>query len=400
MKTILAILLAVAFGVATGMGTALLRVQNPPWNGSPEGSATEPPLPDLPASGDPLPKLVVEQPKHDFGYMDVDDEGSHQFVFNNEGAGRLVLSRGVTSCNCTVAEFGTPGSLADEVSVLPERSTTITVRWRADGKVGPYYQTATIHTNDPKHRKVELVIVGEITEALKAIPPVVGLGEISTTETVTRQVPVYCYLDTPSLEILGHTWSRKGIADHFEVSFLPLPSDQLQEEPDAKSGCLLELTVKPGLPLGAIRQTILLRTNVESASALAVPIEGTVGRDVTIVGRGWDQDRGMLTIGSVRSGEGAQWKLFLIARGPHHKEIAFKPGTASPDLLQVELGQSSELPNGKATQTPVLITIPKESPRGNYLFGSEQGQIGQIVIQTTYPESPELRILVSFAIAD
>lgn len=394
MKTSLIILLAVILGLAGGMGTAVMRIMRTPWDGDPGGKAVDAPLPDLPAAGELLPKLVVQQTDYDFGTMDLGDEGSHDFVFANRGPGRLVLGRGSSTCSCMVAEFE-----EDEITVLPGGSVSITVKWTTDEKTGEYQQTAQITSNDPALRKVELVISGKISEAVKAVPAEVSFGRISAGEAATRTVAIYHYLDQPPLQLLGHSWARNSIADHFEVGFSPMPADQLQQEPDAKSGQLLSITLKPGLPLGVVRQTIFLRTNLETATVVEVPITGTIGRDIAIAGRGWNDETGILDIGPVGRQEGALRKLILIARGPQHKQVQFTAGPRDPEMLQVELGERTELANGKATQTTLVIRIAKGSGHARYL-GSEENGFGQIVILTTHPEIPELRLRVSFAIVD
>jgi len=394
MKTHVAILLSIALGLATGLGATVLQLNTAPWDGDPGGDAVDPPLPDLPEPGEPLPKLVVNQTRFDFGRLNLDKEGNHDFVFTNQGLGRLVLRPGRTSCGCVVAQFE-----ENQIVVLPGRSTKVTVKYKPKEEPGPYEQTAEVNTNDPELRKVKLVITGKVTVAVKTVPSEVAFGRISAGESVARTVPVYCYLAEPPLEIQGHSFARNGIADHFEVTFGPLPSDQLEQEPDAQSGQLMRVTVKPGLPLGPIQQTIVLQTNLKTAASLEVPIVGSIGGELTVAGRGWNDETGVLEIGPVDSREGVQWRLILIARGEHHREVRFQPGPCRPDLLEVELGESFESADGKTTQTTLIIRIPKGSPGGSYL-GTGPGEIGRIVVHTTHPQIPELRIPVSFAILD
>ena len=102
-------------------------------------------------------------------------------------------------------------------------------------------------------------------------------------------------------------------------------------------------------------------------------------------------------MGTVDGRQGAQRRLLLIARGPHRKEVEFKPVRRIPDLLKVEVGKTTEINRGKATQTPLLIEIPIGSPRANYL-GSEQAELGRIILQTNHPEVPEICIRIRFAI--
>jgi len=398
MRIVPTIVLAALFGLATGMGSAILRVNSAPWDGDPGGKSIDAPLPDLPVPGEPVPKLAVNHTKHDFGSMELDKEGTHDFVFSNEGDGNLVLGRGRKSCGCVVTEF--EGKFQEnKIVIRPGKSSKVTVKWRPDGKTGPYTQTAEINTNDDANRKVKLTITGKVTTAVKAVPSEVTFDRISAGETAARSTSLFCYLDEPPLEVIGHSWARNSTAEHFEVTFLPLTSDQLQQEPGAKSGQLLEVTVKPGLPLGTIRQAIFLRTNLKADMVVEVPIVGSIGRDIAIAGGGWNDVSGVLDIGPVASQEGAQRTLIIITRGPHHKQVRFTAGRCDPELLEIELGETIESDSVNITRTPLTVRIPKGSPRAKYL-GTKLGELGRILIQTTHPNIPELTIRVSFAVTD
>ena len=76
--------------------------------------------------------------------------------------------------------------------------------------------------------------------------------------------------------------------------------------------------------------------------------------------------------------------------------MTFKPVKIVPDALSVSLGQRSEI-NNAVTQTPLEIAIPPGTPAENHL-GSEQGKLGQIILETTHPRVPKLRILVRFVV--
>ena len=209
---------------------------------------------------------------------------------------------------------------------------------------------------------------------------------------------MYCYLDKP-LEILDYKLSDQRTAEQFEVTFTSLSSDQLHNEVGARSGCLVKVTVKPGLPQGAFRQRILIRTNLEKTPTVVLPVEGTIGSDISIAGRGWDNQTGILSLGTINGREGAQRRLLLIVRGPHRKEVKFKPDRIVPELLKVQLGEATPIGNGEAIQTPLIIQIPKGSRSANHL-GTEQGKLAEITILTSHPKVPVLRILLRFVIQE
>jgi hypothetical protein len=409
MKTFLAVILATIFGIALGAGVAAVRIAVAPWDGDPNGvrrgsQAASP-------SGGSVPKVVVEREEYDFGMMDISAEGRHDFIFTNRGDAVLVLTEGETSCGCTLSQIG-------DDTIMPGQSGRVTLRWTADEGEGPFRETATIKTNDPTWRRVTLTVSGRITSVVRPEPPELILGQVSAGHPVTSQVRLFCYLDEP-LEVLACELANQQTHQYFEVTFEPFPADQLreaygkqgdlskQEKAERKaaaggteiprSGYLLEVTVKPGLPLGAFRQTILVRTNLESIPTVKIPVMGTVVGDISIYGRGWDERNNVLTLDTVSSQEGAEHKLLLVTRGPHSGKVEFEFVRAEPDLLQVDqqkLKETTTIGSGAVTQTELLIRIPKGSRRADYL-GSK---LGEILIKTTHPEIPLLRIRIRFAV--
>ena len=93
----MAILVAVACGVSLGAGAGVWKIRQHPWVG---GIGT--PLSN--GSG----QVAVAEEEFDFGKMDAHEnhgEGKHEFTFTNRGDKTLTLSRGSTSCSCTVSEI-------------------------------------------------------------------------------------------------------------------------------------------------------------------------------------------------------------------------------------------------------------------------------------------------------
>ena len=199
------------------------------------------------------------------------------------------------------------------------------------------------------------------------------------------------------LKILGVDMADKRTTELFETTFEPLSAEEIGEEPDAQSGYLVRVTVKPGLPLGAFRQKILIRTNLETAPQVEVPVVGSVVGDIKIVavGGGWNYATGTLTLGTIESGEGLVRRLILVVRGPHRRSVTFGPVRCVPELLDVKLGEKNETET--SVTMPVTIRIPKGSPAANYL-GGEQGELGEIMIEADHPQVPRLRIRVCFAV--
>ena len=388
MKTTVLMTFVVLLGIALGVGAATLRIEMTPWDPKPdEGVGTTSAGTSLPSG--PSPKVVVDKAEYDFGTLDLHDSGSRDFMFTNEGDAPLTLASGATSCRCATSKIS-------QEKVPPGDSAKVTITYKPTDTPGPYQQTAKILTNDPQTPQVTLTISGRITVAMGFLPSELVFSRLTVGETSTGESRLLCYLEEP-LTILGHTWSDATTAQYYELTQRPLSSEELNEEPLARSGVLMKVTVKPGMPQGSIRQRLLVETNCASSPVIALPIEGVIGSEITVVGRGWNPETGILTLGNVASREGAQRRLLLVVRGPLRKDAKFQIERVAPDVMKVRLGKSSEINEGSVVQIPLFVDIPQGSPSGNYL-GSEQGKMGEIVLTTTHPDVPRLRILVRFVI--
>ena len=386
MRIGLLLLSAVVVGLAVGTAAARLRLAWVPWQGYLTGGSGDPRTAAVPAGG--VPRAVAERTEFNFGTMDIASTGSHAFAIKNLGTANLELTAGATSCGCT-------GMEVPKEPISPGRSAMVEVHWKSKGGVGPFEQEATILTNDPHSSQIKLTIVGKITAPLQVLPSAVTFSQLSASESARAEARVYAYRDE-HLVITGEKFSDPATADKFVVSVEPLTSNQLREEADARSGVLLRITAKSGLPLGAIRQTITLETNLAEYPTIEVPIEGTVTGDISIFGLGWDGDSQVLNMGVVGQ-QGIQRTLIIVTRGPHRKEVNFKLAQVTPPLLDVKLEQPVAINRGAATRTELTIRVPPGTRAMNFL-GPKRDGMGTITIETGQPQVPALRIYVAFTV--
>ena len=393
MRIWLGVVLAVVLGSAVGVATAWLRIAWYPWSGGPAG-------PGAPAAGEagpltqdnPAPKVAVDKETFDFGTMDSGASREHEFVFSNVGTAPLKLNKGASTCKCTVA-------LMENTEIPPGGSTKVKIQWSGKNQAGDFRQNATINTNDPLRPQVTLTIVGRVTAVARAIPSELVFSGISAGEGAKGSVKLYGYLPDQDMKVDGHELSDSSTAQYYQVAITPLASDQLKDEKDAKSGYEVQVTLKPGLPLGPIRQRISVKTNLKDVPKIEIPINGKVTSEFSINGPRWDDEQGILYLGAIDRRDGAEAALTITARGPYCKEVKFEPQEISPSLLQVEIGKTKELAGGSVTQTRLTIRVPKGSPPVDH-SGSEQGKLGRVVLGTNHPLSHQLRIYVRFAVED
>jgi hypothetical protein len=85
--------------------------------------------------------------------------------------------------------------------------------------------------------------------------------------------------------------------------------------------------------------------------------------------------------------------------GQHSRDVKLKVVETHPDLIEVKVGETEETLEANVTKTPIQISIPKGSRPANFL-GLEEDRLGKIMIETTHPEAPLIKILVRFAVQD
>ena len=68
-------------------------------------------------------------------------------------AGDLLLKKGETTCKCTISKVG-------DGEIPPGGEAHVELIWKAVAVNAEFRQTATITTNDPKLRSLELDMVG------------------------------------------------------------------------------------------------------------------------------------------------------------------------------------------------------------------------------------------------
>ncbi|MGA2032831.1 MAG: DUF1573 domain-containing protein [Thermoguttaceae bacterium] len=385
----LLLVLPVLVGVALGVGTAQYRFAHPPWRGmwrqEPVHAAG-----GTASSSEARPKAVVDAEKFDFGTIESGEEGSHAFVFRNDGTAPLTLEAGGTSCHCTV-------STIEKGTLEPGESAKVKVAWKPREMPGEFRQTANIKTNDPRKSQIALAITGHVVTNVHSEPAELIFSTLACDQSAQGEVRLWCCLPKPKLEIRDFKLADPATSGYFSVTYRSIPPEQIDRQSQARSGVLLEVAVKPGLPQGPFQQTILMATNLESTPAIEVPIKGTIVADISVVGEQCTGDPTVVTFGTISSQTGAQRRLLLIARGPHRTELKFKPIQISPELLQVSIGHMTSVGTNAATQTPLVIQIPKGSRPVNHL-GSVQGKLGKIILQTNHPKYPQLPIFVRFAV--
>ncbi|NMC19962.1 MAG: DUF1573 domain-containing protein, partial [Thermogutta sp.] len=183
--TVVAVFVVVlsAIGLAVGIsrsrpGVPVVRATAAQGKATTEGG--EPPA----AAPALRPKVVVPEPEHNFGAVDIDTEAVHAFKVRNEGTAPLELRLGESTCRCTTGDVP-----ADPIP--PGGEAEVTVRFLEERHYGPFQQHAVILTNDPENRRVTLTIRGVVKSRLAVDPERLDFSGMARGVPATRSMTVY-----------------------------------------------------------------------------------------------------------------------------------------------------------------------------------------------------------------
>jgi len=382
--------IAACLGAAFGGGIAMLEAASRPWRAgdfSPSGM--------LPSG--PSPTVDVPEIQFAFGTIGVGAKGSHEFLIRNTGEAPLELTRGATSCTCTVSDFEETAGGSSNAKVVPPGGTTkLKVEWRGKGDGGPFRQQASVLTNDPRRPQIAFVVEGTVIPIYLAVPKAITLPKLSTGTSEQATVRIVTFgKEPPTVDSL--TLDNEETAHFYSLASSPLKPAEFAAETGATGGFQISVDIRPGLPIGPLRQTIKAVFRLPEEVTVEIPVEGAVSGDLALAGQAWDSSREAVMLGTVSSRTGSQTSLFVIAKGPHRADVKPVVREVVPDSLQVVVGEGRAVGSGNVIRIPLSITIPPGSGPANH-FCSPQAPAGRIVLDTSHPDSPTLTIPVCVTI--
>jgi len=384
---------AALLGGLTGVATAVATATATPLRTAATAAA------GLATEG-PQPRLETDATVHDFGRVAVGGSGSHEFTIRNTGDAPLVLTKGATSCTCTVSDFSGAGSGdGSSRTVPPGGSTTVRIEWKGKGGGGPFRQRATILTNDPLRPEVAFSIEGQVVPIWKAEPPVITLAGLSASAPAEATAALFTF-GNAAAELVDCRLVAEQFADLVTVSAEPLPPAALAAAEGATAGFGLTLRFAAGLPLGKLRGDVetTLRVDGEELTA-TIPLEGTVTGDLTVVGQAWDKRAKAVRLGTVSRRDGLATKLFVMAKGAGRDQVRLAIKEVIPAGLEVTVSPPRPVGDGNLIRIGLTLSVPPEAPTANNLC-TEAASAGKIVLETGHPDTPELTIPVCVAIAE
>ena len=389
---------AVVIGTAIGTGIAMWEMAQADLPFAVVGETIDVDPSELGVGG-PLgrrPRIEIEGSEDfDFGVMEKNASKSHVFVVKNVGDAPLqFIGEPKTTCSCAVGRV--------EKKVIPPGDRgEITLTWSSKDFADQYRQSATFQTNDPARSALTFVIFGRVVQTVRAFPGDIVFSRISAGENKQAEIFVLTYRDEP-FGLNDYDLVEADTADFFEVQSEPMTADQIERYPEAKHGIRVTVSIKPGLPLGQIGQTVRLMTSLADVDPLNVPIRGRVVSDVSLIGGGggvvFNAEHNLLRVGSVPSAKGATFNMHVLVKGPERENVELSVGTLFPDgVLAAKIGPVQSLNRGAVLMYPLTVEITPGSRPALHL-GSRQGKLGKIVIETTHPNARQVPLYIEFAV--
>jgi hypothetical protein len=397
MRTAVWLLGAVLAGLALGVATTLGDLRRAGWPAQDlvSSKARDERLRSNPYYDPtaPHPRAIAEERTFDFGQMERGATLSHTFTIRNEGELPLRLAKGTTSCKCTLSGL-------NKQMLAPGETAGVTLEWTADTEQPAFRQTATIETNDPGRPRLQFEVTGRVVQQIRLTPEQIVVTKIAG-EAKSFQVCLTS-VNFGDLQIVGYSLEDVSTAGYFDVSYRPMTAEELKSNDDTgiapRGGSLITVTIKPGLPLGPIRQRIRLRTNLEQRPEVTLPVIGSVEGDISVAGGPeWNREVMMLSLGVLGRDKVVTRELKLLVRGPQAGRVTFQVVKVVPEAIRVHLGESRELAAGRVQQVPLVIEIPGGLPPMSYM-GQDERSFGEIVLSTTHREIPQLRLRIRFAV--
>ena len=350
---------------------------------------------------------VVDGEEFDFGVMEPDSKGEHQFVVRNTGEFPLSLEIVGSTCKCTIGKL-------EKSSIGPGEQTEIKLTWDVKSTGEDFGQSAILKTNDPTRGELQLKVKGRVISQMTMVPRTFSFGEVESGDTIELDAVVYNFQNEPIVPT-----SQKFTDDSmttlasFEVTEIDVKSTEDQAYANAKQAFRVVAKIRPGLPQGSVQQNFSFGFVTAAAKKddgtfdpkdekfFQTSIAGRIVGTITLVesskcqrleGGGY-----VYTIGRVNPATAKPERANIMLRGNDKDSVKLSLGAIEPaNLLMAELGEP--VGRGSVLLYPLRLWVNPEAKSGERL-GKSDDDYGVVPIQTDKPEVSPLKLKVRFAVA-
>jgi hypothetical protein len=321
------------------------------------------------------PRIQFQETDHDFGEVWQGERVEHAFVFENVGSSTLEIINVRASCGCTAALVGravgsaTRGvmrSAQNDKQFAPGESGHIKVSLSTKGKRNRTGSTVTVSTNDPTKATVQLRVNATVKVAVEISPMTAYFGRITKNSNLTKEIRIRAPSDA-NFEILGATCSNPRVRLELE------PVDKASGNGEPVYILKVSLDID-GLTYGdGIHGTIQVRTSSKHSPEFQIPLNAQLTGEVVV-------NTPTLSFGYLAPNN--QIPRFVMVTNTGSLDIEILEVRNSIPNLSLE---TKTLTDGKRFRIDAVLKTG-ENP---------QPLAGEIIIVTTHPEQPEIRVPVS-----
>ena len=341
------------------------------------------------ADSKPVSHATAEVPEtvFEFGNIERGTSMSHEFLIRNVGDKPLHVDVESTTCKCTVGDLS-----ANDVE--PGGETKVLLEWVAKTPPGPFRHGAVLSTNDPHQRSINLTVEGQVVESTAMYPAELYFGTLRSGETKQVSLHLMQFLDD-EIKVLDYQVSDEQLAEQMEIEITEAKPDELPS-PGAIAGRKVTATYKSDKIIGPFQGWVELKTNLENAETLNVPIFGNVVGDVSIFHPAWQEKKGLLRMGTFASKEGKKVKVTVAVRGEHEEGTQLEVAEVDPPELLATLEEPKQM-GAKLKHIPLTLEVPVgTSPMVR--LGEPISSDATVVLKSNNGNIPEVRLRVQFAV--
>jgi hypothetical protein len=205
---------------------------------------------------DPVPRVSVEAPVHDFGQVERGVPIDHVFEVKNAGAGWLRIDHVKGTCACTV------GTATGE-PIPPGGEAWVTMRLETDKLSGRTTKTATVYTNDPAAPTFGVTLTGVVLSDLVVKPVPLYVGHVRPGATVRREIAVVPGRPNGTAAVTAVETTSPRLRAWIE----PAPGGV---------GQTVVVEVRTDEPAGRFTDEVVLKTTSAAQPAMSVKVLGTI----------------------------------------------------------------------------------------------------------------------------
>ena len=209
------------------------------------------------------PRIDCDQPVYDFGQEENLKTIEHTFVIRNSGQRELKIDRVEAQCSCTA-------TLLSKHTVPPGGIAQIKMQFMTEFRHGRQVAWVTVYSNAPDRPVLKLTMTGVVAGLLEVTPPNIHLGSIRNASEIEKTIrisdPGHGRLKIKNIETT---------APYIKAVLRPSKKERIAAE--------VILTISPKMPMGKLREKVIITSNEPKYPIMEVLIEGEVIGNLDLV---------------------------------------------------------------------------------------------------------------------